>query len=63
VTDLPDAGRCLNCGAPLHGTFCAACGQRAVPRHPTVRELGGDAWHELSGYGGRIMATIRGLGR
>ena len=63
MTDLPDAGRCLNCGAPLHGTFCAGCGQRAVPPHPTVRELAGDAWHELSGYDGRIMATIRGLTR
>lgn len=58
-----DAGRCLNCGAPLHGPFCAACGQRAVPPNPTVRELAGDAWHELSGYDGRIMATVRGLVR
>jgi len=55
--------RCLNCGAPLHGTFCAVCGQRVVPPHPTVRELAGDAWHELSGYDGRIMVTIRGLAR
>lgn len=57
------AGRCLNCGAPLHGGFCAECGQRAVPPNPTVRELAGDAWHELSGYDGRIMETIRGLAR
>jgi hypothetical protein len=28
-----------------------------------VRELAGDAWHELSGYDGRIMATVRGLAR
>ena len=54
---------CLNCGTPLHGAFCAACGQRAVPPNPTVRELAGDAWHELSGYDGRIMSTIRGLVR
>ena len=52
---------CLNCGAPLPGAFCAACGQRAVPPNPTVRELAGDAWHEMSGYDGRIMSTIRGL--
>src|SRR5688572_6699189 len=55
--------RCLNCGAPLNGTFCAECGQRVVPPHPTVRELAGDAWHELTGYDGRIMATLRGLAR
>ena len=63
MSELPAAGRCLNCGAPLHGGFCAACGQRAVPPHPTVRELAGDAWQELSGYDGRIMATLRGLVR
>ena len=54
---------CLNCGADLPGAFCGACGQRAVPPHPTVRELAGDAWRELTGYDGRIMATIRGLAR
>jgi hypothetical protein len=45
----------------LPGAFCAACGQRSVPPNPTVRELAGDAWQELSGYDGRIMATVRGL--
>lgn len=55
------AERCLNCGADLHGAFCAACGQRAVPPDPTIKELAGDAWHELTGYDGRIAATIRGL--
>jgi hypothetical protein len=55
------ADRCLNCGVDLHGPFCAACGQRAVPPDPTVKELAGDAWHELTGYDGRIAATIRGL--
>jgi hypothetical protein len=63
MSDVIEAGRCLNCNAPLHGPFCGACGQRAVPPDPTVRELAGDAWHELTGYDGRIMATLRGLGR
>jgi hypothetical protein len=52
---------CLNCGATLHGSFCSACGQRAVPPDPDVAELAGDAWQELSGYDGRIAATVRGL--
>ena len=52
---------CLNCGAALQGSFCAACGQRSVPPDPSVAELAGDAWQELSGYDGRIAATIRGL--
>ena len=61
MTNALEPGRCLNCSAPLHGPFCAVCGQRAVPANPTIRELAGDAWQELSGYDGRIMATLRGL--
>src|SRR5687768_12052730 len=55
--------QCLNCGGELRGPFCAECGQRVVPPDPTVRELAGDAWNELTGYDGRIMATLRGLMR
>lgn len=55
--------QCLNCGGELRGPFCAQCGQRVVPPDPTVRELAGDAWHELTGYDGRVMATLRGLMR
>jgi hypothetical protein len=55
------AGRCLNCGETLQGAFCSACGQRSVPANPTVSELAGDAWQELSGYDGRIAATFRNL--
>jgi uncharacterized protein DUF3667 len=50
---------CLNCGAPLAGPFCSQCGQRAVPPHPTVRELLGDAFSELAGFDGKVAATIR----
>jgi hypothetical protein len=55
------ATRCLNCGADLHGAFCGACGQRSVPPNPTIAELAGDAWQELSGYDGRVAATFRSL--
>lgn len=58
---MNDGGRCLNCGEALRGAFCSACGQRSVPADPTVSELAGDAWQELSGYDGRIAATCRGL--
>lgn len=57
----PALNRCLNCDEPLSGPFCSSCGQRVVPVNPTVTELTGDAWQELSGYDGRILATVRGL--
>ena len=53
--------RCLNCSEPLAGAFCAGCGQRSVPADPTIKELAGDAWQELSGYDGRILNTFRAL--
>jgi hypothetical protein len=55
------SGDCLNCGTPLSGRFCGECGQRAVGAYPTVREIAGDVWHELSGYDGRFVRTFRVL--
>ena len=54
---------CLNCGHPLDGPFCGRCGQRAVPPHPTVRELVGDTWAELVGWDGKAARTVRTLVR
>ena len=53
------AAACLNCGAPLNGPFCSACGQRAVPPHPTTKELVGDAYDELVGWDGKFAKTLR----
>jgi hypothetical protein len=60
----PDTGAgwaaiCLNCREPLTGQFCSHCGQRAVPPHPTVRELAGDTYNELVGWDGKFAATLR----
>jgi len=52
---------CLNCGTALSGPFCAECGQRAVPPNPTLRELAGHAFEELSGWDGRLATTVRAL--
>lgn len=54
----PLAPACLNCGTALQGPFCAACGQRALPAMPTLREMVTEAWHELSGYDGRFVRTF-----
>ena len=51
--------KCLNCGAALVGQFCAECGQRALPPHPTVQELVGDAVSEFSGWDGKFAETVR----
>src|ERR1043165_2696899 len=51
--------QCLNCQAILHGAFCSECGQRAAPQNPTVREIAGDAFAELSGWDGKIAETFR----
>lgn len=53
--------QCLNCRGELIGPFCSNCGQRAVPPHPTARELAGDAVHEFTGWDGKFAATIRTL--
>ena len=52
---------CLNCGHALDGPFCSACGQRAIAAYPTIAQMVGDAWHELSGYDGRFARTFRTL--
>lgn len=60
--DVPEwVTRCLNCHALLTGRFCANCGQRAVPPHPTARELAGDAIAELSGWDGKLVRTLHAL--
>ena len=59
--EAKDVNHCLNCGAAIAGAFCGACGQRSVPADPTVAEIAGDAWQELSGYDGRIAETFRNL--
>src|SRR5688572_6842992 len=68
VKGLPTSGSrwqvlCLNCDASLHGAFCSRCGQRAVPSHPTIRELAGDTFSELVGWDGKFAETIRTLFR
>ncbi|MGH7617222.1 MAG: DUF3667 domain-containing protein [Gemmatimonadaceae bacterium] len=57
------ATTCLNCGATLVGSFCSECGQRAVPAHPTLRELFGEAFAEFSGWDGKFAETLRLLVR
>jgi hypothetical protein len=51
--------KCLNCGAALAGPFCAECGQRALPPHPSMQELVGDALEHFSGWDGKFAETLK----
>ncbi|HXT18805.1 MAG TPA: DUF3667 domain-containing protein [Gemmatimonadaceae bacterium] len=50
---------CLNCHATMSGPFCAQCGQRAVPPHPSVHEIAGEAFSEFTGWDGKFVETFK----
>jgi hypothetical protein len=52
------AAHCGNCGASLHGPWCAQCGQHA---HESARSFGAllhDGWHTLTHLDGRVWSTF-----
>jgi len=51
--------QCMNCGGALGGDYCSACGQRALPPDPTIRELAGDAFSEFSGWDGKFVRSLK----
>jgi quinol monooxygenase YgiN len=57
---IPDLGYdlCLNCEAPLIGSFCSACGQRNRRRLPKVLELVGEMLGEVFEYDSRFWKTL-----
>jgi len=58
---VTDDAVCRNCRASLHGRYCAACGQKATPLNPTVREFAHDFVHELLHVDGKIFQSVRHL--
>ena len=48
---------CLNCGSPLIGPYCAACGQKAHI-HRSVRAFLGDFVQGLLNFEGKIWRTL-----
>ena len=57
----PDAERCANCGAALHGPFCAACGQADKPLDPPVRHFISEFAQELFDVDSRVLRSLRRL--
>jgi len=58
---MPAPPPCLNCGAPMTGPYCAACGQKVPAPNPSVWELLKDTTHELAHWDGKIPATMKSL--
>ena len=58
---VPDAARCANCGAALHGPFCAACGQADRPLDPPVRHFATEFVQELFDVDNRVLRSLRRL--
>ena len=60
--DLPEQPpACTNCGAPLHGPFCAQCGQERKPLDPPVRYFAAEFAQELFDVDRRILRSLRRL--
>ena len=54
-----NGARCRNCGAALHGPFCAQCGQYDAPPDPTLRDLVADAWDALTNLDGKVLTSVK----
>jgi hypothetical protein len=49
---------CTNCGQPLAGEFCAACGQRHEPHVHTVSHFAAEAFENISHADSRLWRTL-----
>jgi hypothetical protein len=52
---------CLDCGAPLSGKYCIACGQRAQVRSLSLPSLAHDALQDFTNFDSRAWTTLRAL--
>src|SRR5262249_47373911 len=59
TTGTIDLTDCPNCGTPLEGRFCAACGQKAAPLNPSLGEFAHDLFHELAHFDSKIVQSVR----
>lgn len=57
---------CKNCGAVVHGNFCAHCGQKATVGRLKVTHVVGEFWHNFThtdkGYISFIAAMVKNPG-
>jgi hypothetical protein len=55
---VPQTLVCANCGQPLAGEYCAACGQRHEPHVHTVGHFAGEAFESISHADSRLWRTL-----
>jgi hypothetical protein len=51
--------RCPNCGASLHGPFCARCGQKESPLDPPFSEFLRELVHEIAHVDSKVVQSVR----
>ena len=57
----PPAVRCANCGAPVTGRYCSACGQRLEPPVHTLGHFAQVATEDLTHADSRLWRTLAAL--
>jgi hypothetical protein len=55
---VPQTLVCANCGQPLAGEYCAACGQRHEPHVHTVGHFASEAFESISHADSRLWRTL-----
>jgi hypothetical protein len=56
--DAPRSSHCQNCGEPLSGLYCAACGQKDEHRILPLKELLHEVFHEILHLDARFLGTL-----
>jgi hypothetical protein len=55
---LPIGAPCPNCGTPLQGAWCHACGQKGEEYHRSIWHLIAEAFEGLTHVDGRVWKTL-----
>lgn len=53
----PDTGSCANCGAPVHGAYCSACGQK-LHLHRSIADAVHEMVHGVLHFDGKVWTTL-----
>jgi hypothetical protein len=56
---VAEVATCPNCGTLRAGSYCAACGQKAMPLKPTLKYFVHELTHELTNLDSKIFRSLR----